>query len=147
MNFKLLAGAASAAIVVAASPVFAGHAGTHVHTIVHRHPVEDRTVVREVTRVHPVITDIERVLHHTQIERSTQEVGPAPAQGTQHVVTHYHDVYRPETRVHTTEGAPAIDHEITRIENVNVHHHRTVHEHATETAAAIVHHRREDVDP
>lgn len=150
-NFKLLLGAAAA--IIAVSPAYAGKGGTHVHTVHQRHDVNDVTHYRDVTRVHPVheITDVERVVHHSKVENSTENVGPAPAAGSEHTVTRYHDVYPVDhqTRVHDVEGAPVIDHEITRIVNENVHHRHTDHQAVKEEEAArtIVRHRREDVDP
>jgi len=131
----------------------AGFDQTHVTTILRNTPVEDVTHEKTVVRIHPTheITEIERVLHHQKVEKTTEHLGPAPAEGSEHTVTHYIDLYPVDhkTVVHERDGAPAIDHEITRIINHNIHHHHTDHQKVTvqEAARTIVHHRREDVDP
>ena len=143
----------AAIAIVAAAPAFAGQPGTHVHTVNKTTPVEDVTHEVTVVRVHPLheITEIEKVLHHQEVQRSTEHLGPAPAQGHEHTVTRYIDTYPVDhkTVVHERTGSPAIDHEITRIVNHNVHHHHTDHRtvHQQEAARTIVHYKREDVDP
>jgi len=134
-------------------PAYAGFNKTRVHTVHHTTPVENVTHERTVVRIHPVheVTEIEKVLHHQQVERSTEQVGPAPAQGHENTITHYIDRYPVDhqTKVIERDGSPAIDHEITRIVNHNVYHHHTDHQTVREQEAArvIVHHQRKDVDP
>lgn len=148
MKSSLLLGVAAIA-VIAAAPTHAEKGGRHVKTEVEhrtlerdrnatrtrtvreRVPVEDTTIVKDVTRVHPVVheTDIERILHHLKHENKnetvvrphteaarvihepvTEHVGTVP-KPREHVVTRYHDVNEPEyrTRVHNVEGSPVID--------------------------------------
>jgi hypothetical protein len=148
---KALVFAAMAALAV--SPAFAGMGGTHVHTVHQNTPVDNVTHERTVVRIHPTteIDDITTVLHHQQIVRSTEHVGPAPAQGHENTVTHYIDRYPVihETRNHQVDGSPAIMHEITRIVNRNVYRHHTDYQRVTEQEAprVIVHRRRKDIDP